>query len=232
MAEASLARRPIRSFVRREGRMTDAQRRAMVELWPRYGVEPGDGILDLPGLFGRGAPVVLEIGFGNGETLAALAVANPQINCLGIEVHRPGVGSLLRRLAAADISNVRVMVADAKDVLAHRLADGSLAAVHLFFPDPWPKKRHHKRRLVQADFVALVGCKLGPGGVFHLATDWPDYAHQMMAVLSASDALENVAGTGRFAERGDRPPTKFERRGARLGHGVWDLVFRRRMVVV
>ena len=210
--------------------MTDAQRRAMEELWPRYGVDPGEGILDFPGLFGRDAPIVVEIGFGNGEVLAALAAANPQCDYLGIEVHRPGVGSLLRRLAAARIENVRVMVADAKDVLAHRLADSSLAAVHLFFPDPWPKKRHHKRRLVQADFVELVGRKLRPGGAFHLATDWPDYAHQMMALLSASDAFENAAGAGRFAERGERPPTKFERRGVLLGHGVWDLIFRRRRI--
>lgn len=228
MPEVSKPRRPIRSYVRREGRMTDAQRRAMVELWPRYGVEPGDGALDFAAVFGRDAPVVLEIGFGNGETLAALAAANPQTNYFGIEVHRPGVGGLLRRLAAADISNVRVMVADAKEILARQVPDASLAAVHLFFPDPWPKQRHHKRRLVQADFVALVGRKLMPGAAFHLATDWCDYAHHMMAVLSASDVLENVAGAGRFAERGDRPPTKFERRGARLGHGVWDLLFRRR----
>jgi tRNA (guanine-N7-)-methyltransferase len=208
--------------------MTDAQRRAMAELWPRFGAEPGDGLLDFSGLFGRAAPVVLEIGFGNGETLAALAVTNPQVNYFGIEVHRPGVGGLLRRLAAADITNVRVMVADAKVVLARRVPDASLAAVHLFFPDPWPKKRHHKRRLVQGDFVELVGRKLLPGGVFHLATDWGEYADHMMAVLSTSDTLENVAGAGRFAERGERPLTKFERRGARLGHGVWDLVFRRR----
>jgi tRNA (guanine-N7-)-methyltransferase len=208
--------------------MTDAQRRAMSELWPRFGVEPGDGVLDFPGLFGRAAPVVLEIGFGNGETLAALAVTNPHVNYFGIEVHRPGVGGLLRQLAAADISNVRVMVADAKDVLARQVPDASLAAVHLFFPDPWPKKRHHKRRLVQDDFVELVSRKLLPGGFFHLATDWRDYAYHMMTVLSASGALENVAGAGCFGGRGERPPSKFERRGARLGHGVWDLVFRRR----
>jgi tRNA (guanine-N7-)-methyltransferase len=208
--------------------MTDAQRRAMSELWPRFGVEPGDGVLDFPGLFGRAAPVVLEIGFGNGETLAALAVTTPQVNYFGIEVHRPGVGGLLRRLAAADITNVRVMVADAKEILARLVPDASLTAVHLFFPDPWPKKRHHKRRLVQSDFVELVSRKLLPGGIFHLTTDWQDYAHHMMAVLSASGALENVAGAGHFGERGERPPTKFERRGARLGHGVWDLVFRRR----
>jgi tRNA (guanine-N7-)-methyltransferase len=200
----------------------------MAELWPRFGVEPGDRTLDFAGLFGRVAPVVLEIGFGNGETLAALAVANPEADYLGIEVYRPGVGGLLRRLAAGGLANVRVMAADAKEVLARQVPDASLAAVHLFFPDPWPKKRHHKRRLVQSDFVELVSRKLMPGGVFHLATDWQDYAHHMMAVLSASGVLENVAGAGRFGERGERPPTKFERRGARLGHGVWDLIFRRR----
>jgi tRNA (guanine-N7-)-methyltransferase len=219
--------RPIRSFVRREGRMTDAQKRALEELLPRYGVPAGEAPLDFVTLFGRRAPVHVEIGFGNGEALAAMAAAHPENDYLGIEVHRPGVGVLLRRAAAEGLANLRVLSMDAREVLERRIPDGALAAVYLFFPDPWPKKRHHKRRLLQADFVALVQCKLASGGVFHLATDWQDYAAHMLAVLSQAPGFENAAGRG-YAERGERPASKYERRGARLGHGVWDLVFRRR----
>jgi tRNA (guanine-N7-)-methyltransferase len=219
--------RPIRSFVRREGRITVAQKRALDELLPRYGAPAGEAPLDFVALFGRRAPVHVEIGFGNGESLAAMAAAHPENNYLGIEVHRPGVGVLLRRAAAEGLANLRVLSMDAREVLERRIPDGSLAAVYLFFPDPWPKKRHHKRRLLQAEFATLVQRKLAPGGVFHLATDWQDYAEHMLAVLSQAAGFDNAAGAGGYAERGERPVSKYERRGARLGHGVWDLVFRR-----
>ena len=171
MTLASKPIRSIRSFVRRESRITSAQRRALKDLWPRYGVEAGDAPLEFTRLFGREAPVILEIGFGNGESLASSAAAHPETNYLGIEVHRPGAGSLLRRLATEELDNVRVMLGDAKDILADRIPVASLSAVQLFFPDPWPKKRHHKRRLVQPDFAALVTSRLKPGGDWHLATD-------------------------------------------------------------
>ena len=220
--------RSIRSYVRRESRITPAQVRALGELWPRYGIPEGTAPLDWPTVFGRRAPVILEIGFGNGEALAAAAAAHPENNYLGIEVHRPGAGSLLRRLETQDLHNVRVMLGDAKETLERRVADASLTAVHLFFPDPWPKKRHHKRRLVQPDFAALVARKLGPGGHFHLATDWLDYAEHMKTVLSQTPGLVAVSEPGRVvALAGDRPPTRFERRGRRLGHAVCDLLFLR-----
>jgi tRNA (guanine-N7-)-methyltransferase len=207
--------------------MTPAQQRALDQLWPRYGVELGAGALDVAGLFGRCAPLTLEIGFGNGEALAAVAAATPHHDYLGVEVHRPGVGHLLRGLLAQNLGNVRVICADANDVLAH-LPDESLAAVYLFFPDPWPKKRHHKRRLVQPVFAESVRRKLALGGCFCLATDWEDYAAHMLAVLSQIAGLENVSVTGGFTERSAaRPLTKFERRGQRLGHVVRDLAFRR-----
>jgi tRNA (guanine-N7-)-methyltransferase len=224
MIESSTAFRSIRSFVRREGRMTPAQRRALAQLWPRYGLETGDTPFDFARIFGRRAPVVLEIGFGDGEVLAAMAAAHPQNDYLGVEVHRPGVGALLRRLAAQNLANVRVVVADAKEVLRAHVADGALAAVHLFFPDPWPKQRHHKRRLVQPDFAALVAGRLAPGGYFHVATDWLDYAEHIAAVLAHTPGMvEQAARAEEFA----RPPTRFERRGRRLGHPVRDLVYRR-----
>ncbi len=220
-------RRPIRSFVKREGRMTDAQRRAFESHWVRYGIDNADTPLDCTALFGRDAPVILEIGFGNGDALAALAALYPENNYLGIEVHRPGVGRLLNRLAADGSANVRVLAADAVEVLERRIADDSLAAVHLWFSDPWPKKRHRKRRLLQPAFAQLVRRKLKPGGLFHLATDWQDYAQWMLEVLSAADGFENSAGPGQYGARGERPLTRFESRGRRLGHGVWDLRFRR-----
>jgi tRNA (guanine-N7-)-methyltransferase len=219
--------RPIRSFVRREGHMTPAQQRALDQLWPRFGLELGETALDPVAIFGRRAPLELEIGFGNGEALATMARANPQTDYLGVEVHRPGVGYLLRGLYAQQLGNVRVVCADANELLS-RLPDDSLGAVHLFFPDPWPKKRHHKRRLVQPVFVELVRRKLALGGVFYLATDWEEYALQMLAVLSSAPGFENATGAGRFAARSAaRPLTKFERRGERLGHAVRDLVFQR-----
>ncbi len=221
--------RPIRSFVRREGRITDGQRRALAELLPRYGVGPGEAPLDFVALFGRDAPVHLEIGFGNGEALAAMAAAHPQNNYLGIEVHRPGVGALLRRIEAEDLANVRVACTDAREFLERRIPDGGLSAVYIFFPDPWHKKRHHKRRLVQVEFAELLARRLKPGGLLHLATDWEDYAQHMLTVLAAVEAFENTAQPGPFTPRPEeRTLTRFERRGHRLGHGVRDLVFRRR----
>lgn len=219
--------RRIRSFVRREGRLTPSQQRALDELLPRYGLAP-DAPLDLEAVFGRNAPCTLEIGFGNGDSLAAMAAATPEQDFIGIEVHRPGVGHLLRLIAERELTNVRVICADAVEVLRTAIPDAGLARVLLFFPDPWPKKKHHKRRILQPDFVALVARKLAPGGIFHLATDWEDYARQMLEVMEASPDFGNQAGPGRFAERpADRPLTRFEQRGQRLGHGVWDLLYHR-----
>ncbi|OGI44870.1 MAG: tRNA (guanosine(46)-N7)-methyltransferase TrmB [Candidatus Muproteobacteria bacterium RIFCSPHIGHO2_01_FULL_65_16] len=228
MNPPSSPHRPIRSFVRREGRITKAQERALTELWPRYGVDAGDAPLDLCALFGRKAPVHVEIGFGNGDVLAAMAARHPEYDYLGIEVHRPGIGALLRRLEAAGLGNARVMRADAEEVLARNIPDAALSAVYIFFPDPWPKKRHHKRRLIQPEFAELVRRKLQPGGMLHLATDWRDYAEQMLDVLSQTPGFENTAAAGAFAPRPEeRPLTKFEQRGKRLGHEVYDLSFRR-----
>ncbi len=229
MAPSSEAARParrVRSFVLRGGRLTAAQQRALDTLWPRYGVPWQPAPLDLPALFGRRAPVTLEIGFGNGESLAEQAAAAPQRDFLGIEVHRPGVGHLLQCIERRGLANLRIICHDAVEVLAHMLAPASLDTVQLFFPDPWPKKRHHKRRIVQPDFVALVAERLRPGGLFHLATDWPPYAEHMLAVLSAEPRLTNLHPG--FAPRSpQRPLTKFEQRGLRLGHPVFDLLFRR-----
>lgn len=219
--------RHVRSFVRREGRITRSQQRALDELLPRFGLEPA-GVLDLDGVFGRHAPRTLEIGFGNGASLAQMAAAAPEQDFLGIEVHRPGVGHLLLEIEQRALSNVRVICADAVEILRDHLAPGSLDRVLLFFPDPWPKKRHHKRRILQPEFVALIRDRLKPGGVFHMATDWQDYAEQMLEVMDAQPGFVNSAGRGHYAPKPDhRPETKFERRGLRLGHGVWDLVFAR-----
>jgi tRNA (guanine-N7-)-methyltransferase len=220
-------RRSIRSYVLRQGRVTEAQSRAVERLMPVYGIAFAPAPLDLDAAFGRRAPKILEIGFGMGETTAAIAHAHPDSDYLGIEVHTPGVGALLRRIESLGLTNVRVIRHDAVDVLEKMIAPASLDGVHVFFPDPWPKKRHHKRRLLQPDFVRLLASRMKPGAYLHAATDWEDYALQMLDVLSAEPLLANTA-TG-FAPRPDaRPSTKFEARGARLGHGVWDLVFRRR----
>lgn len=218
--------RRIRSYVRREGRMTKAQQSALARLWPRYVVEP-DTTRDLDALFGRVAPRVLEIGFGMGDSLAATAAAHPERDYLGIEVHRPGVGSLLARLDERGTHNIRIICGDAVDVLQNHLADAALDTVQLFFPDPWPKKRHHKRRIVQLAFVELLRRKLKPGGFFHVATDWEDYAEHVLTVMASAPGFSNTAATGRYTARpDDRPATKFEQRGARLGHVIRDLVFR------
>ena len=218
--------RAIRSFVRREGHMTPGQRRALRELWPRYGVET-EALADPAVLFGREAPLFCEIGFGNGEGFAALARAHPEYDYLGIEVHRPGIGSLLRRLADGAAANARVYLGDANDALAG-LPDAALAAVHLFFPDPWPKKRHHKRRLVQPEFAALLARKLASGGVFHAATDWPEYARHIVEVLTRTPEFANQSASGDFVPRpADRHETKYERQALAHGHTVRDIVFRR-----
>lgn len=228
MVESAKPHRTIRSFVRRHGRITPAQQRALSDWWPCYGIETGAAPLDFVAVYGRRAPVILEIGFGNGDALMAEAITHPENDYLGIEVHRPGVGGLLRRLAVSEISNVRVMLADAKDVLAMQVPDASLSGVHVFFPDPWPKKRHHKRRLVQSDFAALVTRKLRPGGYLHLATDWQDYAEHMASVLSATPGLVVVSGRDQFvAKVTSRIQTRFERRGRKLGNPIGDLVYQR-----
>lgn len=218
----------MRSFVVRAGRMTVAQERAWVELWPRFGLESTDAPLDLASVFGREAPRTLEIGFGNGESLVALATAHPERDFLGIEVHPPGVGHLLLRIEEFGLGNLRVICRDAVEVLQRCIPDASLDEVLLYFPDPWPKKRHHKRRIVQPDFVALLASRLRPGGMFRMATDWQPYAEHMLAVAGACVSLHNDSPQGEYVPRPDsRPVTRFERRGQRLGHGVWDLAFRR-----
>jgi tRNA (guanine-N7-)-methyltransferase len=220
--------RAIRSFVTRAGRITPAQQRALETLWPKYGVAYLEEPLALRPLFGRDAPAILEIGFGNGENLAALARAHPERDHLGIEVHRPGVGRLLLALEEQQLTNVRVICHDAVDVLERQIAPGTLSEILIFFPDPWPKKRHHKRRLIQAPFVALVTRALAVGGVLRLATDWQPYALEMLAVLGAAAELANLDRGGGFVARPpQRPPTRFEQRGTRLGHQVWDLAYRR-----
>lgn len=217
--------RRIRSFVRREGRITPGQQRALQECWPRYGLE-ADARLDLAQVFGRDAPRTLEIGFGNGASLATMAAQQPQHDFIGIEVHRPGVGHLLQLIEEQGLGNVRVMREDAVQVLQHCIADDSLDRVLLFFPDPWHKKRHHKRRIVQPDFIELLASKIRHGGRLHMATDWEDYAQHMVEVMSGSTAFRNCAASGAFVPRPEyRPVTKFEQRGQRLGHGVWDLVY-------
>jgi tRNA (guanine-N7-)-methyltransferase len=223
--------RPIRSFVLREGRLTTAQQRAFGRLWPRFGVDwRREEQLDPAALFGNDRPAYLEIGFGSGDTLAELAQASPECNYLGVEVHRPGVGHLLLELERRGLENVRVLRQDALELLEHGLPPASLAGVYLFFPDPWPKKRHHKRRIVQPAFIARLARVIRPGGLLHAATDWEPYAEHMLQVLDAADGLfGNSAGPGRFAPRpANRPLTRFERRGQRLGHGVYDLIYRRR----
>lgn len=221
--------RTIRSFVRREGRFTPAQQRAFELLWPQYGLEAGPEPLDFAALFGRNAPCVLEIGFGNGESLAAMAQAHPERDYLGIEVHRPGVGRLLNLIEQAGLNNVRVLCADAVDVLTRQIPAASLDRVQIFFPDPWHKKRHHKRRLIQPGFVQLLAARLRTDGILHLATDWEEYAQHMLDVLDDSSDFANADPQGGFAPRpDDRPLTKFERRGENLGHGVWDLLYRRK----
>jgi tRNA (guanine-N7-)-methyltransferase len=236
-----LTTQSIRSFVLRQGRMSPAQTQALETLLPVYGIPYREQPLDYAQAFGRAAPVILEIGFGMGETTARIAAAMPEKNFLGLEVHAPGVGALLKLIAERELKNVRVIQHDAVEVVQQMIAPDSLAGIHIFFPDPWPKARHHKRRLVQPPFVKLLASRLAPGGYLHCATDWEHYAQQMLEVLSAEPQLINsvtnsVAGAvpagtspGGYAPRPDyRPITKFEHRGLKLGHGVWDVVFVRK----
>ena len=216
--------RHIRSYVLRQGRVSNAQRRAYDSLLTRYGVPYAAAPIDLESVFGRTAPRILEIGFGMGETTAEIAAAHPENDYLALEVHTPGVGSLLKQIDERGLTNLRLVQHDALEVLEHMAGAATFDGANIFFPDPWPKKRHHKRRLIQAPFVRLLASRLKPGAYVHIATDWEDYAQQILEVLSAEPALENTAAA--FAPRpGYRPLTKFEQRGLRLGHGVWDVVF-------
>jgi len=220
--------RHIRSFVMRSGHITQAQRTTRERLFPQWGIQYPSETLDFKGIFGRDGPVILEIGFGMGETTAAIAKAYPDWNIIGVEVYKPGVGALLGRIERLGIKNIRIIEHDAVEILTHMLADESLDAIHIYFPDPWPKKRHHKRRLIQPWLVALLCKKLKQGAVLHMATDWPDYAEQMLDVCQASPDLMNTVSHG-YAPRPDwRPLTKFESRGLRLGNPVADLLFQKK----
>lgn len=219
--------RRIRSFVTRAGRLSNAQAKAIEALGPQYCQPYVKDVLNLDQVFGRHAPTVLEIGFGMGDTTAAIAAAMPETNFLGVEVHTPGVGNLLKVIGEAGLQNLRIIQHDAFEVVTHMIAPQTLAGVHIFFPDPWHKARHNKRRLIQPPFVQLLAGKLASGGYIHCATDWQDYAEQMLEVLMAEPALQNTAD-GYAPRPAYRPETKFEKRGLRLGHGVWDLVFHKR----
>jgi tRNA (guanine-N7-)-methyltransferase len=222
-----LSKRHIRSFVLRQGRVSVAQQRAIDNLQPRYGIPHVARPLDLAQAFRRTAPVILEIGFGMGDSTATIAQAHPENDYLALEVHTPGVGNLLKLIDLEQLNNIRIMQHDAVEVLRDMIAANTLDGVHIFFPDPWHKARHNKRRLIQTPFIAQLVQKLKPGGYIHVATDWQDYAEQVLRVLSAEPLLENTATD--YAPRPDyRPLTKFEQRGLKLGHGVWDLVFRRK----
>ena len=226
--ESAPVRRPIKSYVVRGGRLTDAQQRALKELWPRYGVPFQPAPLDLAALFGRAAPCTLEIGFGNGDNLLALARSEPDRDFIGVEVHPPGVGHLLRKAADAGLTNLKVIQHDAVEVLRDQIPAESLDAILVLFPDPWHKKRHHKRRLVSPDFAALAASRLRRGGTLQLATDWEPYAEVMLEVLNGAAALRNRAADRRFVPRNPgRIITRFEKRGERLGHVVHDLCYER-----
>ena len=222
--------RRIRSFVRREGRMTDGQKMAIEQLWPRYGLDASALVYDLPKIFGRKAPVILEIGFGNGEHLLSRAQSEPRHDFIGVEVHRPGVGRVLHHADKAGLTNLRAASHDAVELLQQNIADGVLHEIVIYFPDPWHKTRHHKRRLIQPEFAALLARKITHGGHLLLATDWAHYAEQMLEVLNdAAPEFENTAADGRCVPRHvTRPKTRFEARGERLGHEVFDLTYRRR----
>jgi tRNA (guanine-N7-)-methyltransferase len=220
--------RTVRSFVRRGGRLTSSQARALATLWPQFGVSAPHGELELDALFGRRAPRTLEIGFGNGDNLAELAARHPERDYLGVEVHEPGVGHLLLRVEREGLQNIRIAMHDAVEVVARWLPAGSIDETLVFFPDPWHKKRHHKRRLLQPAFLAELARVMAPGGRLHLATDWAPYAEQMLSLCEASPDFENATPGGGYTPRpGTRPETRFERRGLRLGHEVFDLLYRR-----
>jgi tRNA (guanine-N7-)-methyltransferase len=227
-AESGVYIRKIQSFVKREGRLTTGQAKSIEQNWPIMGLEHKSGLQNFAETFGRVAPVVLEIGFGMGKSLVEMALNEPDKDFVGIEVHRPGVGTCLNEAAEQNVKNLRVYEHDAVEVFADCIAENSLARVQLFFPDPWHKKRHHKRRIVQADFVQKLRSKLAIGGVFHMATDWENYAEHMLEVMSVAEGFKNQSETNDYVPRPEqRPLTKFEQRGHRLGHGVWDLMFER-----
>jgi tRNA (guanine-N7-)-methyltransferase len=219
--------REIKSFVVRGGRLTTSQQKGMDQYWPLYGLDRQSGLLDAVTVFGNTHPLVFEIGFGMGESLIQMAREQTQQNFIGVDVHPPGIGAILRNIAEHKLENLRVYQDDAKLVLKDCIADESLDKIQIYFPDPWHKKRHHKRRLIQPAFMGQLLPKLKPAGIIHLATDWENYAEQMLEVLSAIPELENCAGEGNFSTANERPITKFEKRGERLGHGVWDLLFRK-----
>jgi tRNA (guanine-N7-)-methyltransferase len=226
---ATLKQRRIRSFVLRMGRMTAGQQRALDEYWPQFGIDFAPSLLDLNAVFGRCAPRLIEIGFGSGEALAFYAQAHPEIDCLGIEVHRPGAGHLLLQVESSGLTNVRASCHDAVEVLTHQIPPASIDAIHIFFPDPWHKARHHKRRLIQTAFADVLANTLKPSGMLRLATDWQHYAEHMRAVLDTHSHFINVADDSGYVPRpDDRPLTRFERRGHRLGHGMWDMAYKRR----
>ncbi len=221
-------KKSIRSYVVRGGRMTDAQEKAFNRWWPQFGLSLFDGAIDLPQLFNREAPLVLEIGFGMGDSLVYMAEHEPEKNFIGIEVHPPGVGRLINNAGKAELENIKVYMADAVDVLEDCIADASIDRFQLYFPDPWHKKKHNKRRIIQPEFVQALRQKIKVGGIMHLATDWEPYAEHMMEVMCPAEGFENCEGDYHYAPRPDyRPITKFEKRGERLGHGVWDVMFTR-----
>ena len=227
-AESGVYIRKIQSFVKREGRLTTGQAKSIEQNWPTMGLMHADGLQCFAEVFGRQAPLVIEIGFGMGKSLVEMALNEPEKDFIGIEVHRPGVGTCLSEAAEHNVHNLRVYENDAVEVFANCVADNSLARVQLFFPDPWHKKRHHKRRIVQSDFVQKLRRKLAIGGVFHMATDWENYAENMLVVMSGSEGFKNQSATNDYVPRPEqRPLTKFEQRGHKLGHGVWDLMFER-----
>jgi tRNA (guanine-N7-)-methyltransferase len=218
--------RKIRSFMRRQGRATASQKNALETLWDKYCLNPTQSY-NFSEVFHREAPLILEIGFGNGDSLAAMAEANPHLNYLGIEVHKPGIGHLLLLLEQKNLNNVKIYHHDAIEILEQQIPDHSLAGVQLFFPDPWQKRCHHKRRIVKPSFVELLTKKLMTGGYFHAATDWEHYAKEMLTIISANEKLVNTSKSHTYCDRpASRPLTKFEQRGVRLGHGVWDLIFK------
>lgn len=225
MSDGQVFQRPVRSYVVRGGRLTPSQQEAIDTLWPLYGVEKDQGIIDQEAIFGRSRELVFEIGFGMGDSLVAMAQQQGDKDYIGIDVHPPGIGTILKEIKTHELENLRVMQGDAMEVLQSCFADKQLGRIQIFFPDPWHKKRHHKRRMIQPAFVAELAQKLDTGGILHLATDWENYAEQMMEVMSASTSFTNVAGAGNYSEPGERVETKFERRGRKLGHGVWDLIF-------
>lgn len=221
--------RPVRSFVLRTGRLTVAQQKALCNYWDKYGIDFSDKLLDFNTIFGRHAPITLEIGFGNGESLLQQAIEHPERDFLGIEVHTPGVGHIIHGAQQAGINNLRVIRHDAVEVLDKQIPENSLDRVQLFFPDPWHKKRHHKRRILQDDFVENIRKHLKAGGHFHMATDWENYAEHMLETMGQHSGFFNIAGDARFISAKDqRPETKFERRGLKLGHGVWDMIYEKK----